>query len=332
MSPLQNPRVSILIVYWNNSNTIVRCLSALAAQTFVDFEVILVDNGSTDEGLKDIAQKFSHLNLRIERLPTNQGFAIGNNVGARLARGEWLALLNADAFPEPEWLAALLDATQRRREFSFFASCLLQAADHARFDGAGDVYHISGLAWRRLYNQPITPSGLIEEEVFGPCGAAAFFRRELFLSLGGFDETFGSYHEDVDLSFRLRLHGERCLYVPRAVVYHVGSVSFGRKSPLVIYYGHRNLVWTFVKNMPTYLLGKYLPAHLFMTVLYLGYHSLNSNAKTIWRAKVDAMRGLSNVLLLRREIQRTARVPPSELDRMFEHSWTKFWRFAWQRR
>ena len=332
ISSQRTPLVSVIVVYWNNRKTIVQCLSALAAQTMTDFEIVLIDNGSTDEGLKDLAHQFPQLDLRIERLSANQGFAIGNNIGARLARGQWLALLNADAFPTPDWLANLLDAAQRQPEFSFFASCLLQANDPSRFDGAGDVYHITGLAWRRFHNQPLTPAGLIEEEVFSPCGAAALFRREAFLSVGGFDEDFGSYHEDVDLGFRLRLLGERCLYVPRAIVYHVGSVSFGKKSHFVVYHGHRNLVWTYIKNMPTRLFWQYLPAHLFATVFYLIYYSLNGNAQAIWQAKIDALRGMPNALRKRRKVQRTVRVHISDLDRVFEHSWTRYWNFAWYRR
>jgi GT2 family glycosyltransferase len=126
-------------------------------------------------------------------------------------------------------------------------------------DGAGDEYHVSGLAWRRFYNHLANGYGLKPEEVFGACAAAAMYRREDFLKIGGFDEDYFSYFEDVDLSFRLRLAGGRCLYVPDAIVHHVGSASTGKLSDFVVYYGHRNLVWTFFKDMPgTLVLG--LPA------------------------------------------------------------------------
>lgn len=332
MPGLREPLVSIIIVYWNNQKTIIPCLSALVAQTFLDFEIVLIDNGSTDEGLNHIVQQFPQLDLRIERLLANKGFAVGNNIGARLARGEWLALLNTDAFPSPDWLATLTEATRRRPEFSFFASCLIQAQNHLRFDGAGDVYHITGLAWRRFHDLPLTPAGLIEEEVFSPCGAAALFRREAFLRIGGFDEDYGSYHEDVDLGFRLRLHGERCLYVPQATVYHIGSVSFGKKGAFVIYHGHRNLMWTYFKDMPARLFWKYLPAHLFAMFIYLIYYSFSGNARAIWRAKIDAVRGLPKILRKRRQVQRSIQVSISDFDKTLDHTWIRFWRFAWQRR
>ncbi len=271
------------------------------------------------------------MNLRLVRLPENKGFATANNIGARLARGRWLALLNADAFATPDWLASLVDATKRHPEFACFASRLIQSNDHFRLDGAGDVYHISGLAWRRYYGEPVD-SANVEEEVFSPSGAAAFYARDAFLSVGGFDEDYFCYHEDVDLGFRLRLQGYRCLYVPQAIVYHVGSTSHGKKSNFVIYHGHRNLVWTYVRNMPATLFWRYLFTHLFIAFVYLIYYSLSGNAAAIWRAKVDAVRGLHVALRKRRETQLLRRIDARDLDRLIDHSWTRFWRSYWRPR
>ena len=114
------PLISIVIVTWNSAKHLPRCLDCLALQTIQDFEVILVDNGSLDGGSNDLEQKYTQLALHIERLPSNLGFALANNRGAGLARGKWLALLNADAYPEPNWLENLLRAAQRHPEFSFF--------------------------------------------------------------------------------------------------------------------------------------------------------------------------------------------------------------------
>ncbi len=321
----------MIIVYWKNAETIAECLAALAEQSCSDFEVIIIDNGSADGGLDRVLPSFCRLNLRLERLPENRGFAAANNRGAQLAQGRWLALLNADAFPAREWLAALLEAARRHPEFAFFGSRLVQARDHCRLDGTGDVYHISGLAWRRDYDAPVDRAQT-EEEVFSPCGAAALYLRDAFLSVGGFDQDFFSYHEDVDLGFRLRLQGGRCLYVPKAVVYHVGSASYGKKSDFVIYHGHRNLVWTFVQDMPAALFWRYLPAHLLATLIPLVYYSLRGHATAIWRAKLDALRGLPQAWRKRRQTQHLLRVEPSELSGVMEHSWRKFLHSSWQRR
>src|SRR6185436_1800580 len=148
---------------------------------------------------------------------------------------------------------------QENPKFTFFSSRQIQYNRPELLDGAGDEYHVSGLAWRRYYNHIEKEYGIKPEEVFGACAAASLYLREDFLKVGGFDEGYFSYFEDVDLSFRLRLVGRRCLYVPAAVVCHVGSASSGKVSDFVIYHGHRNLVWGYFKNMPALLFWAYLP-------------------------------------------------------------------------
>lgn len=324
-----SPLVSIVIASWNNAGTLSRCLAALASQTFAEFEVILVDNSSVDGSAQNLEQKWPRLNLHVERLARNYGFAAANNIGASRARGQWLALLNADAFPEPDWLECLIDAAQKHPHFVCFASCLVQADAPTLLDGAGDVYHVSGLSWRRLHGRPIADADNKSQEVFGACAAAALYRRDVFLEIGGFDETFFSYHEDVDLGFRLRLKGLQCLYVPHAVVYHVGAASSADDLDARIYWGHRNLVWTYVKNMPSPLFWLCLPVHLAMSVVCLMIFASRGHGRTILRAKVDAVRGFGQVLRSRRKIQRTRRVGSSEILRAMDRSFYQLLRRAY---
>jgi GT2 family glycosyltransferase len=302
------PIVSVIIVAWNSAKHLTHCLNCLSRQTFRDFEVIVVDNGSQDNAAAGLEQKYVQLALRLERLPTNRGFAHANNLGAALARGTWLALLNADAFAEPDWLEQLLQAAHRHPDFSFFASRQVQAGRPDLLDGSGDEYHSSGLAWRRFYSYPASEYGLREEEVFSACGAAALYNREDFLRVGAFDEQYFSYFEDVDLGFRLRLEGGRCLYVPQAVVQHVGSASSGKMSDFVIYHGHRNLVWTFFKNMPGGLFWGFLPLHIFMNIFFIISFFLKGKGTAILRAKRDAFYHLPAIIRMRRRIQGTRKV------------------------
>ena len=154
--------------------------------------------------------------VRVNRLFRNVGFAAANNLGIEISRGYWIALLNNDAFPQTDWLEVLVKAVVDHREYSFFASCLLSARQENQIDGLGDAYHYSGFAWRRGHGRPLSKHLLTPVEVFGPCAAAAFYRREDLLAVKGFDEYFFCYHEDVDLAFRLRLQGHRCLFIPEA--------------------------------------------------------------------------------------------------------------------
>jgi GT2 family glycosyltransferase len=290
-------------------------------QTLKDFEVVLVDNGSTDDSLDGLESRWPGLTLRIERLDDNRGFAAANNLGARLARGHWLALLNTDAFPDPGWLEKLFRAAERHPGFSFFASRQLQAEAPHLLDGAGDAFHISGLAWRRFAGWPSAQVGLDPEEVFSPCAAAALYSRRAFLQVGGFDEDFFSYYEDVDLGFRLRLQGFRCLYVPDAVVQHVGSATLGAQSDFALYHWQRNFIWSFIQNMPSVLLWEALPAHLMANFIYLVYYSLQGHGGIFLKAKKDALRGFSRALRKRRKIQKTRKASSMELSSKMERGW-----------
>jgi GT2 family glycosyltransferase len=298
------PFVSIIIITWNSKKYLLTCLDKLSAQIFQDFEVILVDNGSKDSAPDELQERYQNLRIHIEKLDSNYGFAVANNIGARLAHGKWLALLNADAFPEPNWLAQLLQAAQENPAFNFFTSRQIQAYSPNLLDGAGDDYHISGLAWRKYYNQSVDKFGSQQTEVFSACAAAALYSRTEFLKVGGFDEDYFSYFEDVDLSFRLRLVGGRCLYVPEAVVQHVGSASTGKASDFAFYHGHRNLVWTFFKDMPSLLFWYYLPIHMLMNI-YLSFSFLLRDKRSIvLKSKIDAFRLLPAILRKRKPIQK----------------------------
>lgn len=316
MNPVH--KLSLVIISWNSSMHLPRCLDTLVAQTLRDFEVIVVDNGSTDGTLDELGRYASNLELRVERLSKNVGFAAANNIGARLARRQWLVLLNADAFPEPDWLEKLLEAAESNPEYASFSSRQLRETDPGILDGAGDAYHVSGLAWRHHLGYPAKAYGLESQEVFSPCAAAAMYKREAFLEVGGFDEDFFSYFEDVDLGFRLRLAGYRSLYIPSAVVHHVGSATFGERSEQAFYHVQRNLVWTYMKNMPSGLFWLYLPAHLLANLIYLVWYSFQPPGKAIWRGKLDALRGLGRMLPKRKEIQSKRRAAPADLLRVME--------------
>jgi len=313
------PIVSVVISTWNSGNVLDRCLSNLAKQTVKDFEVIIVDNGSSDNSIENIQERWPALDFQIRKLDKNTGFAAANNLGAQLARGDWLALLNSDAFPEPEWLENLLQAAAREPRFSFFASRQLQAGAPHLLDGAGDAYHISGLAWRRYAGLPAAQFGLESEEVFSACAASAFYSRRAFLQVGGFDKSFFSYHEDVDLGFRLRLQGFRCLYVPEAVVQHVGSVTLGVKSDFAYYHWQRNFIWSFFQNMPTGLLWLAFPVHLVANIIFQINYTFRGYGGILLKGKWDALRGMPGALRKRRGIQKSRTISNMELFHAMEH-------------
>jgi len=304
-------------VNWNSGRMLRECLDALAAQTRRPDRVVVVDNGSTD-GSAD-GQAPAHLPVEVLRLGANVGFAAANNRAVASLGTSWVALLNPDAFPEPEWLSSLLRAAESHPEYTLFASRLLRADDPSRLDGAGDVYYPSGLAARRDHGRAVTEgtASADPEEVFAPCAAAALLPVSAFQRHGGFDESYFCYFEDVDLAFRLRLAGHRCLYVPEAVARHVGSASAGAGSDFTLYHGHRNLVWTFFKDMPLGLLLLYLPQHVLLNLVSLAYFAARGRGRTIARAKWDALRGLPRVLRERARVQEARTVGSWAMRRLF---------------
>ena len=182
-------------------------------------------------------------------------------------------------------------------------------------DGSGDLYHVSGLSWRRDHGQPLAASERPPGPVFSACGASAVYRRRLFLALGGFDEDLFCYMEDVDLGFRLRLVGETCRYVPAATALHAGSGTTARRSDFSVFHGHRNLVWVFVKDMPGPLLWLYLPLHLLLNLASIPWLAWRGQGRVAVRAKWAALRGLPRVWRRRAEVQRGRRASARAIRR-----------------
>jgi GT2 family glycosyltransferase len=298
--------VAVLIVNWNGGPLLSQCLQSIAGQRRHANQIIVVDNASTDDSLTQ-AQPFLE-GVRLIRLTENAGFARANNIAARAAGPvDALALLNPDAVADPGWLEALVGAAERNPSFGSFASQIRLAASPAHLDGAGDSYHVSGRAWRNGHKASAATWPASDAEVFAPCAAAALYRRAAFEEIGGFDERYFCYFEDVDLGFRMRLLGHRSLYVHSAIVHHVSSALTGYRSDFAVYHGERNAVWTFFKNMPASLLWRYLPQHVALNLAALGYYPVRGQGRAAFRAKLDALRGLRAVLRERKAIQRTRR-------------------------
>lgn len=299
MTDLPTPLITVIIVNFNSGPLLKKCLEALREQTFPYYEVIIVDNGSEDDSLPALVDG---LQCNIIRLTRNQGFAAANNIAAQKAKGTWLALLNPDAFPEAEWLETLVEATQRYPNTIMFGSTQISAENPLLMDGCGDIYHILGVPLRLGFRTPLTT--LPEErEVFAPCAAAALVHKHSFLEAGGFDEQFFCYCEDVDLAFRLRLKGAHCMQIKKAIVHHVGSALSRSIPDFSIYYGTRNRIWVFIKNMPEPLFSLLLPFHFILHLLILGRAWRQGCLRPTWRGIIDAYRKLPAILNQRLLIQ-----------------------------
>ncbi len=314
-------KITVVIVNWNGEQFLERCLSALMRQTVKPHEIILFDNASSDTSV-EIVRQFPL--VRLIAHDQNTGFARGNNLAIKATskESEWIALLNPDAFAEPRWLEALLVSAESNPEFNVFGSKLVNAIEQSLLDGTGDAYHVSGLVWRLGHGVHMSSLAEHEKEVFSPCAAAAMYRRSVMQKVGGFDEDYFCYVEDVDLGFRLRLAGHRCLYVPQSVAHHVGSgTTGGQHSDFSVYHGHRNLVWTFVKDMPGLLFWLLLPLHVLLNLMSVIWFTMRGQGSVILRAKRDALLGLPKMWRKRKQIQTTRIVSIGEIWQKLDKRW-----------
>ncbi len=312
------PDVSIVIVSWNGREHLDGCLTGVAAQQGVVAETILVDNGSTDGTVEHVRTRYPW--VRLVPLTGNRGFAAGSNAGVREARGRFVALLNNDTVPDPGWLRALLEGVDESGPFVLATSLVVYMHDPQRVDSAGDGWLRAGGAFKRHHGDRVD-AALEPAEVFGVCGAACLMPRRVFEELRGFDEDFFASHEDVDLSYRARLLGYRCRYVPGAVVRHRGSATIGSVSAFAVFHGQRNLEWVFVKNTPGALMLRTLPAHLFYTAAAGLHFARTGRLGPFLRAKVAAAGGLRRMLLKRAEVQRARRVDSDAIVPLLERRW-----------
>ncbi len=244
-----NPAVSIIIVNWNGLEHLPVCLDSLAGQTFRDFEVILVDNGSRDGSVEFVRTRYPW--VRLVELAENTGFATGNNRGFEQARGDYLVTLNNDTRAEPDWLAILVAVADAHPGAGMVASRICSFADTDLIDTIGMAICRDGMARGQYRNRRWSTLCLPEvEKILMPSACAALYRRAMLAEIGFFDDDFFAYAEDVDLALRGRLAGWDAVAATRAVVHHKYSQTGGSLSPFKVYLVERNHYWVVWKTFP----------------------------------------------------------------------------------
>lgn len=312
------PDVSVVVVTWNGRHHLAACLEAVARQTGVATETIVVDNGSIDGSVGYLREAFPW--VRVVALPENRGFAGGNNAGVAVATGRYVALLNNDTVADPGCLRALVDAVDEARGTALVTARIVYMHDPARIDSAGDGLLRTGGAFKHFHGRPAAEA-LTSREVFGVCGAACLMPVRVFRELGGFDERFFFSHEDVDLSYRARLLGYRCRYVSDAVVLHHGSGTSGRTSAFAVFHAHRNSEWLYFKNTPASLLVRTLPAHVAYVLAAAVYFAGIRRLGAFVRGKWAALAGMPDILRERAKIQASRRATASEIAAVLDSGW-----------
>lgn len=266
----RRPQVSIIIVNWNGRSWLEKCLPTVAQQTWTDYEVIIVDNGSQDDSVAWLKTNWPE--VRVIPLKLNLGFAAANNVGIRAAHGEFIVTLNNDTLVDLNWLGAMVTAVSAP-DVGMVAAKITIWNQPERLDSTGIEIDKLGMAWNRGYGQAVETE--FSTEVLGPSAAAALYRRAMLDEIGLFDENYFAYYEDVDLAWRAQRAGWRCVFAHDAHVRHWHSAT-GEKTPkLKTFLIGRNKVWSFLKNYPRSKILMILP-------VFLIYDSLAAVVQTIY--------------------------------------------------
>ena len=305
--------ISVVIPNWNGEQHLCECLEALKNQTFQDFELVFVDNGSTD-GSVEFVRNF-WLAATIVELSDNLGFAAAVNHGIGAAQGEYISLLNNDTCVSPYWLENLHRAIVENPDIMIFASMLVNYYDHRRIDSAGDGFNL----WLGPYK--IGEAALVENYqtrrfIFGACGGAGCYKRELFDRIGMFDEDFFAYFEDVDFSFRANWLGFRCLLVPNAVVYHKVAATSGadrQRREMFDIMRRRNYAFLIVKNYPVSFLVQYLPVILIIHGIKLALNVCRCRFSVAFVTQWEILKGIFRMLEKRRKIMMRRSISNSEM-------------------
>lgn len=243
------PTATVVVLNWNGRRYLDDCFEALLAQELDGgFEPMLVDNASTDGSVEHVRRRWP--DVRVVRCTANLGFAAGNNVGMRTAAGRHVVLLNTDTRVQPGWLSALVGAAELDPRIGAVTSKLVFMADPGEIQNAGSLLLSDGSGADRGFHERDSGQYQCREEVFGACGAAVLYRREMLEDVGDFDETFFNYYEDTDLNWRMRLRGWKVLYEPAALVHHVHTGSSGEWSPFFTFHVDRNRLFMILKNAP----------------------------------------------------------------------------------
>jgi GT2 family glycosyltransferase len=323
------PLVSVVIANYNGRGLLPECLDTLRGQTLKDFEVILVDNGSTDGSAAFVEKAYPE--VRVVRTGANLGYGGANNAGLAVARGRHIVFLNNDTAVDAAWLRELVGPAERDASVGMCASKIMNYYDRGVFDNTGLLLYRDGVGRGRGRLERDAGQFDREEEVFFPSGCAGLYRREIFERIGVFDEDFFLYVDDVDIGLRARLAGWRCVYAPGAVVYHKYSATTEAYSPLKAFLVERNRIWVVIKCFPWpmalaslhYTLVRYLvQAYGILRGKGSGSRFVKSGSaaggvKVLVRAYVSALGSLGAMTAKRRRIMGSRKAGDAEVRGWF---------------
>jgi len=311
------PKVSVIIVNWNGKKFLADCFSSLSKQTYKNFQIVFVDNNSSDGSIEFVKEFKKYMKIKIIKLNKNYGFAKPNNIGFDYAiknKSKYVAILNNDTIVDKNWLTELVKVADSDSRIGSCACKILKL--DGSIDSAGMLFHKNCMPSPRINKIDI------KEEVFGAPGAAALYRVDMLkdVKLGDdyFDSDYKFYQEEFDLSWRALLRGWKCVYVPSATVTHIGSGT-GRKMPNIVkYHLERNRIWTVIKNLDKNLMLYCLPHIILYELCSIPFYIVKGQFFTVIKARIDAFKEMKKFKKKRKIIQNRILITSSEMKKWFE--------------
>lgn len=272
-----DPLVGVIILNYNGlrQKTLPECLASVFKTRYRNFEVILVDNASTDGSIKYVQRNYP--TMKVIKNKTNLGFAEGNNLGIKSARGKYVVLLNFDTRVDPNWLDEAVKVLEKDRRIAI-AQCMLRAyRDSRKIDGAGGFIDSYGNAMERGYGQKDVGQFHRICEIFYACGAAMIIRRNVFSEIGLLDPKFFMYYEETDLCWRAHLRGYKIVFIPKAIVYHRRGDEPRKLNFFIMWHCEKNQLMMLLKNYSFETLIKVLPRFFILKFLDILYEAFKRN-------------------------------------------------------
>jgi GT2 family glycosyltransferase len=329
------PKVSIVIPNWNGREHLPMVLSSMKGQTFRDFDITVVDDGSTDDSVGYLEREWPE--VRVVRFAENMGFASAWARGVAESTGEYLVVINNDIEFEPSWLETLTREMDADPSIGFITTKIRFQDDRDVIYGVGHDFYVYGWCATRGLREKDVGQYDQRSETAAATGAGSMFRRAALDSAGGVDADYWMYCEDVDLGLRILLQGYRGIYLPAPVGYHVGGATMGSYLDVQRFHLWRNQLVTVAKDVPAGILWRALPKLLLFHYYQYSHERRGGtgSARLVLKAYAAFLKALPKTLAKRRRIQRARKISPAEF-RSHVHSEypfpTRFTRLAGQER
>jgi len=307
--PRVEPLIEVIIPNWNGEKMLADCLCSLRKQTFKEFIITVVDNGSTDGSVGLLKREFPE--IKTIRFKHNTGFCVAVNSGIEQAKAPWLLLLNNDMEVAPDCLEKLSHAIKEYPDYDFYSLKMMSFHQRHYVDGAGDEVLRGGVGYRLGTMEEDGELYRHDRDSFGACAGAALYNRSFFQKTGLFDPDFFAYLEDVDLNFRANRLGLRCRFIASAIIYHIGSATSGSKiNELTVRLSTRNNIFVLAKNYSPGLFFKFFPAIIIYQLMWAAFCCKHRMLRPYFAGLFQGFKSLSHFVAKRKLFLQENEVAP----------------------